>query len=1252
MEGFGLVLVRLCFLLLVVVLIGISIGPIGVLIWAVVKWDDPDCDQPLHMWLIGLLAFSGVVCLYKCHHQLFAKSREGFQEEPKEVCLPCVLCAQLGWVIAGTVWYAGTDSCENDFKTFSFGVVLWCWLGGCAIACIVGVLSVLGGLALGAMGDDGMGGKSNGPTTVTPKLKKGMTREIIKHTISPQPLASKNYGGEAKNQEAANKLLEEQRMQIEELTNVIGNRDIDTRNLFEQTVTQTNQNAISAALEHQKQIAEATTQRHEALFQRQAELLQHTETSNEELKKQVSDLQQQMRNQNLRSVQMALVQSDKRLQLAAVFQEWRALAGKSGSKVTGNSVSQKAPPNERERLMSTGSYMSTVSSVSHGSTQRFCKPVPPNERERLHQMFTKYDKDDNGTLDIRELHNMCLDLGGNISESEAMAAMKELDKNRSGTCDFDEFLLFWSSQSGLGGYHSMALNVLKTKMWANDGLRSIANAHSNDYPMMPKSPRRNNKGEGDNCAVKWSFDLSPASGPEQTKMSASVTCAKITTSASDQKPNAVLRLALQKEEEATKFFKNLKRLITEFERLSSEFQEWNKHDKLLVTQEEGGIVVLALNMDALPREIAQLMHSISDSMRQMEVTLGFGGDINDCISRPDRTVLQSLKRVSVALDMLVSGNGKQSVAGKIPDQRWPTMKKAVSLILSGVKADFKVGYDEAAVTNVLSTFGLNEEMLTPANWRRKLEKKIEAEPLPQEYSKILKSAKELMRMVHHIDSLMLESLVPDSEVVISFKNFNPFPLVADVMQALDGPSNSCTPKSPAQTKVVKTVPPEEKERLQSMFTKYDRDGDGSLDAQEILLMCSELGAKVSESEAQEALTQLDQDGNGTCDFEEFLIFWSSNPRLGGYHSFVLAAIKMKMAAQNAASILTPGGLSRLHSARKLQASADDCVLKGSFELLPKSPANATMSASVMLCKGSATEKEDRAKVTLRMASEVDQDAAKCVQNMKKLFSQMEKVVPEFAQLSRDCSLSVHQDKLQVVLCFSTKVLDEEKSRTLGLAADALKSVEISVSAGGSINNMVTSPDVSFIETLRNIRITADAFIPPEGKAFFAESMPDAQRAIWWLFQVVQVDLQLGYNEGLVKECLKTFGLQESKVTPQGWRETVESHIAGASLTEDWMGIIETCKETLPAIHHVDTLTLENLAGGAEIVISFKNFNPFVLLAYFLQSAGSAGSSNSPVRAGPYKGASSSDSPVVATGDESIDSIGIEFDDNPHEVYLP
>ncbi|MDF1662328.1 MAG: EF-hand domain-containing protein [Planctomycetota bacterium] len=65
-----------------------------------------------------------------------------------------------------------------------------------------------------------------------------------------------------------------------------------------------------------------------------------------------------------------------------------------------------------------------------------------------------------------------------------------------------------------------------------------------------------------------------------------------------------------------------------------------------------------------------------------------------------------------------------------------------------------------------------------------------------------------------------------------------------------------------------------KEELLETFKHFDRDGNGSIDAQEFKELLYALGAVVTDEEVATGLDVLDADKNGRIDFEEFCVWWT------------------------------------------------------------------------------------------------------------------------------------------------------------------------------------------------------------------------------------------------------------------------------------------------------------------------------------------------------------------------------------------
>ena len=66
--------------------------------------------------------------------------------------------------------------------------------------------------------------------------------------------------------------------------------------------------------------------------------------------------------------------------------------------------------------------------------------------------------------------------------------------------------------------------------------------------------------------------------------------------------------------------------------------------------------------------------------------------------------------------------------------------------------------------------------------------------------------------------------------------------------------------------------------FQSIFKKYDANGDGKFDKEEVRFMCYDLGHFFTDAEFEAAWTLLDADGSGFIEKDEFLNFWRNEDR--------------------------------------------------------------------------------------------------------------------------------------------------------------------------------------------------------------------------------------------------------------------------------------------------------------------------------------------------------------------------------------
>ena len=63
---------------------------------------------------------------------------------------------------------------------------------------------------------------------------------------------------------------------------------------------------------------------------------------------------------------------------------------------------------------------------------------------QIAQKFYSYDKNNDGYIDVKELNNLCTELGQHLSENELTTAMFILDRNDDGKISMEEFKSWWS----------------------------------------------------------------------------------------------------------------------------------------------------------------------------------------------------------------------------------------------------------------------------------------------------------------------------------------------------------------------------------------------------------------------------------------------------------------------------------------------------------------------------------------------------------------------------------------------------------------------------------------------------------------------------------------------------------------------------------------------------------------------------------------------------------------------------------------
>ena len=85
---------------------------------------------------------------------------------------------------------------------------------------------------------------------------------------------------------------------------------------------------------------------------------------------------------------------------------------------------------------------------------------------------------------------------------------------------------------------------------------------------------------------------------------------------------------------------------------------------------------------------------------------------------------------------------------------------------------------------------------------------------------------------------------------------------------------------------------EQVDELKDAFSLFDKDGDGSIDCDELRTVMTSLGHNLTTAELQEMIDEVDSDGNGKIEFSEFITMMTQKIKTCGYYNEVLQVFKI------------------------------------------------------------------------------------------------------------------------------------------------------------------------------------------------------------------------------------------------------------------------------------------------------------------------------------------------------------------------
>eukprot|EP00930_Biecheleria_cincta_P017790 TRINITY_DN14033_c0_g1_i2.p1 TRINITY_DN14033_c0_g1~~TRINITY_DN14033_c0_g1_i2.p1 ORF type:complete len:950 (-),score=237.58 TRINITY_DN14033_c0_g1_i2:100-2550(-) len=434
----------------------------------------------------------------------------------------------------------------------------------------------------------------------------------------------------------------------------------------------------------------------------------------------------------------------------------------------------------------------------------------------------------------------------------------------------------------------------------------------------------------------------------------------------------------------------------------------------------------------------------------------------------------------------------------------------------------------------------------------------EMPPPPADIVDALKCLQTLPELLTGIDSMNITGL-PGFDINLSLQNFNPFPLVAYMIEPIASMAKM-VPKRLLNAGLAKKMSAEEEAKLLDAFKQFDKDGSGQIDLTELKAMVEELGGKMSEDEAAQAMKQLDKNNQGTCNFEEFKTFWSSKSGLGGYSSMALKFLKMKLQMEGMVGM----GKRMFTRMRKPVNESDNTSVKVCCSVTPGMQAydghRMSLTVTMKALEGDGTFSPPTA--TVRLTDNSAEAAGEIVTKANEIRDKIKELgmVPVLPTISQDddkviVGLEPPEEMFEMMQMLLVADPDMEQQRKMGIEFNkALQACEVTVGSATTLDDWISSPDTPYSDAFKGMRSDINLSMNPQGKQAFLSNMVDMgplttiAKALIRAFAGAEIKLSTGFHSDVIKDICGGFAMAmpvedptpESLITPAGMRDLMKS----------------------------------------------------------------------------------------------------------------